>query len=114
MNQVCVIGRIVNEPEVNETENGNKVTSITLAVPRNFKNENGEYETDFIRCTLWKNIAESTAEYCQKGDLVGVKGRLQSTNYEDKEGNKRFSIDIVGERVTFLASKQHNEPESER
>ncbi len=70
-----------------------------LAVPRSYKNENGEYETDFIPCVLWNTIAVSTCEYCKKGDLVGVKGRIQ--NIADK-------IEIIAERVTFLSSKEAN------
>ena len=61
----------------------------------------------------WNNIAQNTAEYCQKGDIVGVKGRVQSSSYE-KDGEKKFSVDIVAEKVTFLSSKSKNEPESER
>lgn len=114
MNQLYLVGRIVNAPEITETESGKKVTTLTLAVPRNYKNEKGEYESDFIRCNLWGGVAENTVEYCQKGDLVGIRGRLQSNSYEDKEGNKKFSLDVTADKVSFLASKQHNEPESER
>ncbi|MDD4376433.1 MAG: single-stranded DNA-binding protein, partial [Clostridia bacterium] len=67
-----VVGRIVKDPELKETESGRKVTNITLAVPRSFKNINGEYETDFIPCVLWKGVAETTTAYCKKGDLVGI------------------------------------------
>lgn len=73
LNQTVIVGRIARDPELRETENGKKVTNVTLAVPRSFKNSNGEYETDFINCVLWKGIAESTVEYCHKGDLVGIK-----------------------------------------
>lgn len=66
LNQTVIVGRLIKDPELNETENGNKVTNITLAVPRSFKNVNGEYDTDFISCVLWKGIAENTVEYCKK------------------------------------------------
>ena len=72
LNQAVLVGRLVQEPELNKTEKGN-VTNITLAVPRSYKNSDGEYDTDFIRCTLWQAIAENTVEYCKKGDLVGIK-----------------------------------------
>ena len=72
LNQTVIVGRLVKEPELRETENGNKVTNITLAVPRSYKNMNGEYETDFISCVLWKGIAENTVEYVKKGDLLGI------------------------------------------
>ena len=73
LNQTVIVGRIVRDPELRETESGHKVSNITLAVPRSFKNSNGEYDTDFISCVLWQGIAENTAEYCHKGDLVGSK-----------------------------------------
>ncbi|MCI8795120.1 MAG: single-stranded DNA-binding protein [Bacilli bacterium] len=99
LNQTVLVGRIVSDPQINETENERKFTLIKLAVPRSYKNENGEYETDFIPCVLWNTIAVSTCEYCKKGDLVGVKGRIQ--NIADK-------IEIIAERVTFLSSKEAN------
>lgn len=95
INQVVVVGRMVSDPQINETEKG-KVSTITLAVPRSYKNENGEYETDFIPCVLWKGIATNTCEYCKKGDLLGVKGKIQS---------RENKIEIIAEKVTFLSSK---------
>lgn len=104
LNQAVLVGRIVRDPELYVTENGNKMTRMTLAVPRSYKNVNGEYETDFINCKLWKGIAENTAEYCKKGDLVGLKGRLQSGSYEGENG-KQYYTEVVAENVTFLSSK---------
>ena len=106
LNQTVIVGRIVKDPELRETESGRKVTNITLAVPRSFKNSNGEYETDFISCVLWKGIAESTSEYCRKGDLVGVKGRIQSKNIELDDDTKRQIVEVVAEKVTFLSSRR--------
>lgn len=114
LNQTILVGRIVNDPELIETENGKQYTNLTLAIPRPFKNENGEYDTDFIKCILWGATAANTVKYCNKGNVVGVKGRLQSNNYKDKEGHNIFSIDIIAEKITCLTSKSHNEPESER
>ena len=105
LNQSILVGRIVKEPEIRETENGNKVTNITLAVQRSFKNIEGEYDTDFISCVLWKGIAESTAEYCKKGDLIGVKGRVETYNY-DTENGRRYITEVVADKVTFLSSKK--------
>lgn len=104
LNQIVIVGRLVKEPELIETEGGTKVTNITLAVPRSFKNINGEYETDFIPCVLWKGIAENTVEFCTKGDLLGVKGRIQSRKYE-KDDEIKHVIEVVAEKVTFLSSK---------
>lgn len=110
LNQAVLVGRLTKDPDVVENESGSKVSNLTLAVPRSFKNADGEYESDFIEITLWNNIAENTAEYCKKGDLVGVKGRIQVDSYE-KDGEKKFSQKIVAERVTFLSSKTKAEPE---
>ena len=113
LNQIVVVGRLTKSPEVKELEDGKKVTNMTLAVPRSYKNADGEYETDFVECTLWNNIAENTAEYCKKGDIVGVKGRLQTNNYEKEDGSKVFKLDVVAEKVTFLSSRSKDEPERE-
>ncbi|MBR2784715.1 MAG: single-stranded DNA-binding protein [Clostridia bacterium] len=111
LNQVVLVGRLTSDLEVKNLEDDKKVTSMTLAIPRSFKNADGEYETDFVECTLWGNIAENTAEYCRKGDIVGVKGRLQTNNYEKEDGSKVFKLDVVAEKVTFLSSKSKDEPE---
>ena len=108
MNQVVMVGRIVKEPELKETENGS-LCNLTLAVPRSFKNAMGEYDTDFVDVTLWKSIAENTKEYCNKGDLVGVKGRIQTNSKEDENGEKKHFMNIVAEKVTFLSSKKRDE-----
>jgi len=105
LNQTVIVGRIVKDPELRETDNGSKVTNITLAVPRSFKNSDGEYDTDFISCVLWKGIAESTTEYCKKGDLVGIKGRIQTRNIELEDESRRHIVEVVAEKVTFLSSK---------
>ena len=105
LNQTVIVGRLVADPELRETDNGHKVTNVTLAVPRSFKNINGEYDTDFISCFLWKGIAENTVSYCKKGDLVWVKGRLQSREYEF-EDERRKVVELVAEKVTFLSSKR--------
>lgn len=106
MNQIVLVGRITKDPEINEAENGKKVTSITLAVQRPFKNIDGLYEADFIRCVLFNVIAENTCEYCHTGDIVGIKGRLQTSSYQDQDGNTKYSMEVIAERVTFLSSKK--------
>ena len=98
LNQVVMVGRLVAKPIVEENENGRKVSEITLAVPRSYKNAEGIYETDFIKCTLWNGIAENTVEYCDKGDLVGVKGKLECLCGSE--------LQVVAEKVTFLPSKK--------
>lgn len=112
LNQAVLVGRITGEPEVKETESGKKVTNLTLAVPRSYKNENGEYDTDFINCSLWNSIAENVCQYCHKGDLVGIKGRIQTDTYE-KDGEKKFAMQLVAEKVTFLSSKATEKEDEE-
>ena len=104
LNQTVLVGRLVNDPELFETESGRNITRVTLAVPRTYKNSHGEYDTDFIGCKLWQGVAESTTEYCKKGDLVGVKGRLQTSRYETEDG-MRYITEVIAEKVTFLSSK---------
>ena len=105
LNQFVGVGRLVAEPSAKEMEDGKKVSNITIAVPRSYKNENGEYDTDFVDVVLWNGIAENTAEYCHKGDIIGVKGRIQTSTYETEDGEKKKATNIVAERVTFLSSK---------
>ena len=105
LNQLVIVGRMVREPELYETDTGRKVTSIVLAVPRSYKNSNGEYDTDFVKCILWQGIAENTAQYVKKGDLMGVKGRIQSKERELMDGTKWTYLEVVAEKVTFLSSK---------
>ena len=108
LNQVILVGRLVRTPELQLTESGKKRSSITLAVARTYKNQNGEYDTDFLDCTLWTGIAENTAEYCKTGDVIGVKGRLQTWLLENENGEKYKKVEIVAEKVTFLSSSKND------
>ena len=101
LNQIVLVGRLVEDLQVEEIEE-RKVVKIKLAIPRSWKNEEGIYETDFVPITLWDNVAKNTAEYCKKGDIIGVKGRIQG-----EEG----TIQIIAEKVTFLSSKSSNDKE---
>lgn len=113
LNQVVIVGRLVKDPEVKELENGKKVSTITLAVPRSYKNKNGEYETDFLDCTLWEGIASTTAEYCRKGDIIGVKGRLQTRLVENENANY-YKQELIAEKVTFLSSSKEKTNDTEK
>ena len=105
LNNVVLVGRLTREVEVKELESGKKVANITLAVPRSFKNSDGVYDTDFIDCVIFDNIADNTSEYCKKGDIVGIKGRVQSRVVEN-EDKKEYLTEIIAEKVTFLSSKK--------
>lgn len=99
LNQVVLVGRLTNNLVIEGNEE-NKRGEIVLAVQRCFKDTNGEYRTDFIPCVLYNMVAQNTAEYCKKGDIVGVKGRLQV------EDNK---VMVIAEKITFLSSKKEEE-----
>lgn len=103
MNYVVLIGRLTSDLEIKEV-NDKKVVKMTLATQRSFKNMDGIYETDFFDITLWNGIAENTAEYCHKGDLVGIKGRLQDSVYEKEDGTKEHKLEIIADKVTFLST----------
>lgn len=105
LNHVILVGRLVKTPELSLTESGRKISTVTLAVNRDYKNQDGEYDTDFLDCTLWTGIAERTAEYCKTGDVIGVKGKLQTRIIEKEDGSKYKRVDIIAEKVTFLSSK---------
>lgn len=104
LNQVIIVGRLVEKPILEENKNEKKVCNITLAVPRSFKNDEGIYDTDFIKCILWNSIAEHTIEYCKKGDIVAVKGRLETSVYEKENGEKYRISNVIAEKVSFLSS----------
>ena len=104
INQVTLVGRLTRTPELFLTENGKKGSFITLAVGRPYKNHDGQYDADFLDCTLWTGVAENTAEYCQKGDIVGIRGRIQSRIIDNEDGTKVKKMEIVADKVTFLSS----------
>jgi single-strand DNA-binding protein len=96
LNQTVLVGRIVEIPTI-ENNKETRSTKIKLAIPRSYKNAEGEYDTDFITCLVWGGIADNVTEYCRKGDLIGVKGRL-----EQQDSN----VVVVAEKITFLSSKK--------
>jgi len=108
-NLIYLIGRLTKDPEKIKLESGKTVTTITVAVNRSFKNPQGIYETDYIKCTLWNGIAESACEYTHKGDLIGIKGRIQNNNYIDSENNKKYTYEIIADKVSFLSNKKIEE-----
>ena len=108
LNQVVLVGRLTRDIVVNKSDKGIKVATISLAIPRSFKNSEGVYDTDFVDCVAFDSIASNTSEYCKKGDIVGVKGRVQSRTIEN-EGKKENIMDIICEKITFLSSHTKEE-----
>jgi single stranded DNA-binding protein len=105
INQVTLVGRLTKDPELRTTTDGTYVAHITLAVNRNFRNHNGEIDTDFVQCTLWRKAAENTHHYCRKGAVIGITGRLQTRNYEGRDGKKVYVTEVVAESVRFLSGR---------
>ncbi len=105
MNKVILIGRLTRDPELRTIASGNATTSFTVAVNRNFTNQNGEREADFINCVAWRKQAENVAKYCTKGSQVAVEGRIQTRNYDAQDGTKRYVTEVIADNVTFLSSR---------
>ena len=112
LNQIILVGRLTRDIVVNKSDKGIKVATIAMAIPRSFKNMEGSYDTDFIDCVAFDSIAENTSEYCGKGDIVGVKGRVQSRTIE-KDGKNEYVMEIIAEKVTFLSNKKDAKAEEE-
>lgn len=104
MNNVTLVGRLTHEPEVKENTDGTFRTMINIAVARDYRNSDGVYEADFIKCVLWNGIASATKDYCHKGDVVGIKGKLQTHTYETEAKEKRQVLEVVVDKVTFISS----------
>jgi single-strand DNA-binding protein len=106
INQVTIVGRLTRDPELRYTAEGRAVSNVTVAVNRNYRNQGGDYDADFVSCTLWQKTAENTANYCRKGSVVGITGRIQTRNYENQEGKRVYVTEVIAENVRFLGPKQ--------
>ena len=106
LNKIIIMGRLTRDPEMRHTQNGTAVASLTLACDRDFKPQNGEKETDFVDVVVWGKTAEFAANYFTKGRMAIVEGRLQVRNWQDKDGNKRKTTEVVADRMYFGDSKQ--------
>lgn len=105
MNRVVLVGRLTKDPELRYTPNGVPVATFTLAVNRTFTNQQGEKETDFINCVIWRRPAENVANFLKKGSLAGVDGRIQTRNYEGQDGKRVYVTEVLAESVQFLEPK---------
>ncbi len=112
-NLVSLIGRLTKDPEIITTDNNKKVSRITLAVQRSYKNAEGIYEADFIRCVLWDGIASRVCEFVKKGDLIAVRGQLKSSVYEDDNKEKKYSTEVIVDKVVFLTNKKEDKAPEE-
>ncbi len=108
MNNVTLVGRLTKDPELRTISTGNTTCSFTVAVSRQFTNANGERETDFINIVAFQKQAENIKKYVTKGSLVAVDGRIQTRNYEDKDGKRVYVTEILANNISFLDSKGTN------
>lgn len=108
INRVVMVGRMTRDPELRRTRNGTAVTSFTLALNRNFNSADGQ-QADYIPCVVWNKAAENVAQYCSKGSLVGVEGRLRSRSYDNAQGQRVFVVEVQCDSVQFLETKAQRE-----
>lgn len=104
INNVTVVGRLTRAVDLRYTSNGTAYASFTIATDRDFKNQNGEKETDFINCVMWRKPAENLANYTKKGSLIGIEGRIQTRNYDNQQGQRVYVTEVLAERFHFLES----------
>lgn len=109
INSVVLTGRLTAAPELNRTPSNVSVVQGTVAVNRNFKNQNGEREADFINFVAWRGAADLIAQYCGKGSLIGITGRIQTRNYENQQGQRVYVTEVVVNEVTFLETKNNQQ-----
>lgn len=105
MNKVVLIGRLTKDPELRYTSSNVPAASFTLAVNRNFQNQNGVREADFISIVMWRKQAETVKKYLTKGSLISIEGRIQTRNYDGADGKKVYVTEVIADNFEFLESK---------
>lgn len=100
MNKVCLVGRLTSDPQLYEATNGTKQTKFSVAVNRLKEG------ADFINCIAWNKQAELMCKYLKKGNQIAIEGRIQTGSYDDKDGNKRYTTDVIVENLTFIGNKK--------
>lgn len=106
INNITLVGRLTKDPDMKYTGNGTAVATFTLAVNRNFTNQSGEREADFINCVIWRKPAETLANYAKKGVLIGVTGRIQTRSYDNQQGQKVYVTEVIAGNFQLLESKK--------
>ena len=110
MNKVILIGKLTKDIELRYSQSNVAIAQFNLAVKRDFKNSNEEYETDFINCVAYKNSAELLDKYCSKGSLIAIEGRIQTRNYDGKDGKKIYVTEVITSNIQFLNNKKETTP----
>ncbi|WP_283587094.1 single-stranded DNA-binding protein [Limosilactobacillus viscerum] len=108
INRAVLTGRLTRDPELRYTTSGTAVVSFTLAVDRQFRNQNGDRDADFINCVIWRKSAENFSNFTHKGSLVGIEGRIQTRNYENQQGNRVYVTEVVVDNFALLEPRQNN------
>lgn len=114
MNQVGIVGRLTKDPVTRVMNEGRVHTSFIVAISRNYKNQKGEVETDFVLCSTWGRPAHNVSKYCHKGSLVAVTGRLQSRHYDREDGTRVYVTEVLGDQIRFLDKKKSTEETASR
>lgn len=109
LNSVELVGRLTKEPEAKSTTTGTTVCGFSVAVQRNYKNANGEYDSDFINCVAFRNTAEFLDRYFHKGDPIIIKGAIQTRSYDDENGKKRYVTEVIANEISFCPSSRKEE-----
>lgn len=112
INQAVIMGRLTADPELRQTQSGLSVTSFTVAVDRSFVKQGEERQTDFIDVVAWRGTAEFVSRYFQKGSMIALRGAIQTSSYEDKNGIKRKKFEILAEDVSFCGEKKETKPDT--
>jgi single-strand DNA-binding protein len=113
LNKVILIGRLTRDPEVRYTNANTPVASFTLAVNRNFKNRDGNYDADFINIVAWRKLAELCSNSLHKGSLIAVTGRIQTSSFDGKDGVRRYTTDVIADEIAFLEKKNARPSDSD-
>lgn len=109
LNNVSLVGRLTKDAELRYTPNNQAVATFSLAVNRNFKSQNGEREADFINCVIWRQQAENLANWAKKGALIGITGRIQTRNYEGRQGQRVYVTEVVADSFQLLEFNKQND-----
>ena len=108
MNKIILVGRLTRDPELRSTSMGISTANFTVAVNRNFKNKDGQYDADSIPCVAFRNTADFISKYFKKGNLICLDGRIKTRNYDAQDGTKRYVTEVVVENVEFVGGKSEN------
>ena len=113
INNVTLVGRMTRDAELRYTPQNQAVATFSLAVNRNFKNQNGERDADFINCVIWRQQAENLADWAKKGALIGITGRIQTRNYENQQGQRVYVTEVVADNFQLLESQKERGNQSQ-